>query len=153
MAELQTQNNGQVLDDLSGKYLTFMIQDTIYGIELLNVIEILSIQAITRVPRIPDYIKGIINLRGRIVPVIDMRIKFNQPEKSYDERTCIIVIELNDMQVGLIVDQVSEVLTVDNSELEEIPQFSSINNSQYLKSIGKLPSKLILNIDCEMILK
>jgi len=154
MSELQNQvMELQNQDDLLGKYLTFMIDDTLYGIELLYVIEILSIQAITRVPGVPAHIKGIFNLRGQIVPVIDMRLRFNKPEKEYDERTCIIVVDYNDNQVGLIVDQVAEVLSLESSNLEKIPQFSNINNNQYLKSIGKLPSKNILNIDCEMILK
>ncbi len=137
-----------VMDDLQGKFLTFYIEDTIYGIELLHVIEIISIQNATRIPSVPVYIKGIINLRGKIVPVIDVRMKFKQPERAYDEKTCIIVVVIEDMQVGLIVDRVSEVVTVDQPELANPPELGTTSNEKYLQSIATVGEKVILNIDC-----
>lgn len=140
--------SNEVLDDLDGRFLTFYIGDTVYGLELLHVIEIISIQAITRVPNLPIHIKGIINLRGKIVPVIDIRLKFGLEERAYDEKTCIVVVVMDDMNIGLIVDSVSEVATIDRNELAIPPQFGSINTSQYLQSISKVGEQVILNIDC-----
>lgn len=137
-----------VMDDLQGKFLTFHIDDTIYGIELLHVIEIISVQNATRIPNVPAYIKGIINLRGKIVPVIDVRLKFKQPERAYDEKTCIIVVVIEDMQVGLIVDRVSEVATVDQAELANPPELGTTSNEKYLQSIATVGEKVVLNIDC-----
>ncbi len=137
-----------VMDDLQGKFLTFHIEDTIYGIELLHVIEIISIQNATRIPNVPTYIKGIINLRGKIVPVIDVRLKFKQSERVYDEKTCIIVVVIEDMQVGLIVDRVSEVVTVDQAELANPPELGTTSNEKYLQSIATVGEKVVLNIDC-----
>lgn len=142
-------------DDLTGKYLTFFIGDATYGVELTNVIEIIGIQSVTAVPGIPSYIKGIINLRGRIVPAIDVRHKIGMEEKAYDERTCIIVISWEDSIVGLIADSVSEVLTLDGGEISELPDFTnspSGSENKYLTSVTKLGNKLILNLDCDKFL-
>lgn len=137
-----------VMDDLQGKFLTFYIEDTIYGIELMHVIEIISVQNATRIPNVPAYIKGIINLRGKIVPVIDVRLKFKQSERAYDEKTCIIVVVIEDMQVGLIVDRVSEVVTVDHAELADPPELGTTSNEKYLQSIATVGERVVLNIDC-----
>lgn len=136
-------------DDLSGRFLTFYIEDTIYGIELLHVIEIISIQSITQVPHVPHYIKGIINLRGKIVPVIDVRLKFNLEERAYDEKTCIIVVIIEDMHVGLIVDSVSEVATINQENMAQPPEFKNSRTNKYLQSISQVGEAVILNIDCE----
>lgn len=138
----------ETLDDLNGRFLTFYIGDSIYGLELLHVIEIIGVVSITKVPNVPAYIKGIINLRGKVVPVIDVRLKFNQFEKEYDEKTCIIVVDIEDMHVGLIVDSVSEVVTVDKGDLAEPPEFSSGISNRYLQSVANINGRVILNIDC-----
>lgn len=145
---MEENNVNAVMDDLQGKFLTFYIDETVYGIELLNVIEIISVQTATRIPNVPAYIKGIINLRGKIVPVIDVRLKFKQPERAYDEKTCIIVVVIEDMQVGLIVDRVSEVATVDQEDLADPPSLGTTNNEKYLQSIATINNKVVLNIDC-----
>ncbi len=136
------------LDDLSGRYLTFYIDDTFYGIELLHILEIISIQSITSVPGLPHYYKGLVNLRGKVVPVIDVRLKFNQEERSYDEKTCIIVVTIQDMQVGLIVDSVAEVVTIGENQKNEPPKLAG-NGARYLSSIARVEDKVILNIDCD----
>lgn len=146
---MEDQFGSEVLDDLSGRYLTFYIGNAVYGIELLHVIEIISIQSITTVPHVPHYIKGIVNLRGKIVPVIDVRLKFNLEEKEYDDKTCIIVVVIDDMHVGLIVDSVSEVATVENDQLATPPEFSDGNTNKYLNSVSNINGRLILNIDIE----
>ncbi len=135
-------------DDLAGRFLTFYINDVIYGIGLSMVIEIISIQEITRIPNLPAYTKGIINLRGKIVPVIDVRLRFGLPEKEYDDMTCIIVVHLDDMNIGLIADQVYEVTAAEDTMLRSLPEFNDKKSSTFLESIGKLGSDLILNIDC-----
>lgn len=145
-----------VRDDLKGRYLTFYIDKTLYGIELTHVIEIIEIssinseQPITHVPSLPHYMKGIINLRGKVVPVIDVRLKFEQEERPYDDSTCIIVVLIHDMQVGLIVDIVQEVVNVDSDNCNASPDTGKNRNSEhYLSSIAKIGDKVILNIDCE----
>lgn len=140
-------------DDLSGKYLTFCIGDKNYGVELMHVLDIISIQSVTRVPSTPHYVKGIINLRGKIVPVIDVRLRFGIEERAYDERTCIIVLNLNDMQVGLIVDQVSEVLNTDRVEISALPEFATVNSNQFIQSIAKTADRLVIILDCETFLQ
>jgi len=138
-------------DELAGRYLTFRLGENTYGVELMKVIDIITIQAITSVPYVPDYVKGIINLRGKIIPVIDMRIKFGLPPVGYDDRTCIIVIEMDRIQVGMIVDTVSEVLTFDAESLTLIPEFDRYNNNKYLSSIGRVGDKLVMNLNCQKI--
>lgn len=137
-------------DDLSGRFLTFHIGSSVYGLALLHVIEIIKVQPTTGVPNVPSYIKGVINLRGKIVPVIDVRLKFDMEELDYNEKTCIIVVDIRDMQVGLIVDSVSEVVTVENENLSAPPEFGSGGaNNRYLSSIAQIGERIILNIDCD----
>ncbi len=138
----------EAIDDLNGRFLTFYIGDAIYGIELLHVIEIVPLSPITKVPNVPDYIKGIINLRGKIVPVIDVRLKFCQPEKEPDEKTCLIIVDIEGMHVGLIVGGVAEVVTIDKEDLAAPPDVSTNMSNRYLQSIAKIGDRVILNIDC-----
>lgn len=138
----------EAIDDLNGRFLTFYIDDAIYGIELLHVIEIVAVSPITKVPNVPNYIKGIINLRGKIVPVIDVRLKFCQPEKEHDDKTCLIIVDIEGMHVGLIVGGVAEVVTVDKDNLAAPPDVSTNVSNRYLQSIAKIGDRVILNIDC-----
>ncbi len=137
------------IDDLNGRYLTFYIAEAIYGLELKHVIEIIKMEPITPVPNVAYYIKGIINLRGKIVPVIDVRTKFSLEGVPYDDKTCIIVVVINDMQVGLIVDQVSEVVSAEQAVLTTPPTAGGNNASKYLSSIATFGNRVVLNIDCE----
>lgn len=146
MSEIISQ---ETLDDLNGRFLTFYIGRSIYGIELLHVIEIIKIQSITQVPGVPHYVKGIINLRGKIVPVIDVRLKLDQEPRDYDDKTCIVVVIIDDMQVGLIVDSVSEVANIDASTLSQPPELSNGYTNSYLKSVSQIGEKVILNLDCD----
>ena len=147
--QVNTTVDEEVLDDLKGRYLTFYIGDTFFGIELLHVIEIISVQPITRVPNLPAYIKGIINLRGKVVPVIDVRLKFNQEEIEYDDKTCIIIVTIDDMHVGLIVDSVAEVVSISKTENAPPPKLGSTSTDNYLSSIAKVGNHVIMNIDCQ----
>lgn len=137
---------------ISEKYLTFYIEDTIYGIAIENVIEIIGVEKTTVVPGIPHYIKGVINLRGRIVPIIDARLKIGKFEKEYDERTCIIVINWKDTMVGLIVDSVADVSDFNNDQLSKLPDFADVNSNGYLSSVCKIGDKLVLIFDCDKLL-
>ena len=139
----------EVRDDLHGRYLTFYIGDTLYGIELMHVIEIISVQPTTRVPGLPPYIKGLINLRGKVVPVIDIRLKFHQEERPYDDKTCIIVVTIDDMNVGLIADAVAEVADIDQSLTSPPPELGTADGERYLRSVAKVGDRVILNIDIQ----
>ena len=140
-------------DDLTGRFLTFYIDNAVYGIELTHVIDIISAQEVTNVPSTPASVKGIINLRCSIVPVIDVRLKFNILEREYDDHTCFIVVDIDDMQVAIVVDTVDEVVNLDNQVTASLPEFNNVNTKEYLRSISKVDNHLVLNLDCEKFLE
>ena len=135
------------------RYLIFRVVDDELGIAIDYVIEIISMQSITMVPELPGYMIGVINLRGTIIPVMDARLRFSQPAAEYDERTCIIVIQLNDTQLGLVVDTVEEVLIISDDKIVDPPnsERGSSGASQYVKGIVKLPSGIKQIVDCQAI--
>jgi purine-binding chemotaxis protein CheW len=139
-------------DEMKGRFLTFQIGDEMFGIGLKNVMEIVGIQPITEVPEMPDYFKGIINLRGRIIPVMDIRLRFKKPEKAYNDRTCVIIVCFAGVSIGLIVDCVSEVLTIPDEDIVEKPEINARESHGYVKNIGKIGDKVALLIDCEKLL-
>ncbi|GAA0178110.1 chemotaxis protein CheW [Clostridium sediminicola] len=139
-------------DTQKGKFLTFSLDKESYGIEILYVTEIVGIQSITEVPELPDYIKGIINLRGKIIPVMDVRLKFKKSSKEYNDRTCIIVIDLDELSIGLIVDSVSEVLAIPDDDIIPPPNLNK-QGKKYIKSIGKTGNNVTLILDCERLLE
>ncbi len=139
-------------DTQKGRFLTFSIEKECYGIEIRYVTEIIGIQAITAIPELPEYVKGIINLRGKIIPVIDVRFRFKKQPKEYNDRTCIIVVDIKDISIGLIVDSVSEVLTIPDEDIVEPPQMNKGFNNRYIKKIGKVGSDVKLLLDCEKLL-
>ncbi len=136
-----------------GKYLTFTLASEDYGIGILKVKEIIGIMAITTVPQTPDYVKGVINLRGKVIPVIDLRLKFAMEDMAYTERTCIIVVEIsgggNKIMMGILVDSVSEVLNIKSSDIEDTPNFGSQLNTDYILGMAKMGErvKILLEID------
>jgi len=139
-------------DTQKNRFLTFSLGKESYGIDIRYVIEIIGMQTITIVPELPDYVKGIINLRGKIIPVIDVRIKFKKEEKEYTDRTCVIVVDINNISVGLIVDSVAEVMTIPDEDLADPPHVNSGFNNRYIKKIGKIGSDVKLILDCEKLL-
>ncbi len=141
--------NEVVVDDLKGSYLTFFVDESVYGVELYNVIEIISIQAITVVPHVPEYVKGIINLRGKIVPVIDVRTKFALNIREYDDHTSIVVLNYQDMQLGIIVDRVSDVVNANNSAMVGLPNLGEVERNKYLGNVMKIGDRLVLTIDLD----
>ncbi len=122
---------GGGVKELAGKYLTFALADEEYGIGILKVREIIGLMEITAVPQTPTYVKGVINLRGRVIPVLELRIKFDMATQEYTDRTCIIVVEVDSgegtIQVGMLVDSVSEVLNITAEEIEPPPSFGTAN--------------------------
>lgn len=132
-----------------GKFLTFLLQDEEYGLEILKVREIMGIMNITPVPQTPAYVKGVINLRGQVIPVVGLRLKFGLPEQEYDQKTCIIVVDVNGTLMGIVVDTVSEVLDIPTSNIEPPPSFGSEINLEYIMGMGKVDGnvKILLEID------
>lgn len=139
-------------DTQKGKHLTFALGNEIYGIEIKYVTEIIGIQKVTEVPEVPDYVKGIINLRGKIIPVIDVRLRFKKEPLEYNDRTCIIVVEIRDISLGLIVDSVSEVITISETDTVLPPDASTGFNNKYIKGIGKVGDEVKLLIDCNKLI-
>jgi purine-binding chemotaxis protein CheW len=152
-AARQLQQDSNTLQDKEGKYLTFTLAAEDYGLEILKVREIIGMMDITAVPQTPDYVKGVINLRGRVIPVIDLRLKFGLEAAEYGERTCIIVVEVQGaagaVQMGVVVDSVSEVLNISGDDIEPPPSFGSRLRTQYILGIAKAKGtiKILLDID------
>lgn len=153
MVDLTTQEHLDGGEDTQkDKYLTFSLDKEEYGIEIKYVREIVGLPEITKIPEAPPYIKGIINLRGNIIPVLDVRARFKKTEIEYNERTCTIVIEVNKNAVGLIVDTVAEVLSIPERDVVTPPQLGNKYQSQFIKGIGKVGGKVKLLLDCEKLL-
>ena len=140
-------------DTQHGRFLTFSVGREIFGIEIRYVTEIIGIQPITEIPEVPDCVKGIINLRGKIIPVIDVRLKFKKAAVEYNDRTCIIVIDIKEVSIGLIVDNVVEVLSITDENIVEPPDYKTGFHSRYIKGIGKVENAVKLLLDCEKLLK
>ncbi|SHH83022.1 chemotaxis protein CheW [Clostridium grantii] len=138
-------------DTQKGKFLTFSLGSEMYGVEILYVTEIVGVQPITVVPELPDYIKGIINLRGKIIPVMDARLKFKKAAMEYNDRTCIIVIDMDEISIGLIVDSVSEVMNIPEEDLVAPPKLTK-DGKKYIKNIAKTGDNITLILDCAKLL-
>ena len=139
-------------DERPLKVLTFTVGDSTYGIELELVTEIVGIQPITEVPEVPAAVKGIMNLRGRIVPVIDIRSKFGWEEAPYHDRTCIVILEVRDQVVGLIVEAVSEVVAIPRREILQPPGFHANAQDSYIKGIVRIGDQIKMILDCNRLL-
>lgn len=139
-------------DTQKGKILTFSLGSEAYGLEIQYVTEIIGIQEITEVPELPEYIRGIINLRGKIIPVMDVRLRFKKSLNEYNDRTCIIVVDIQDISVGLIVDTVSEVITIQDQDIVPPPELNRGSNNRYIKGIGKVGNEVKLLLDCNKLL-
>ncbi len=138
-------------DTQKGKYLTFSLDYEFFGIEIKHVTEIIGVQTITVVPEMPDYIRGIINLRGKIIPVMDVRLRFRKPYREYNDRTCVIVVELREISIGLIVDRVSEVISIPDSEIVAPPDMNNSGHT-FIKGVGKVGTEVKLILDCDKLI-
>ncbi len=149
----QTGQSGKALLDKEGKYLTFALGSEEYGLEILKVREIFGYMEITAVPQTPHHVKGVINLRGQVIPVIDLRAKFGMETAEVTEETCIIVVEISQgdhtFSTGIVVDHVQEVLDIAGEDIEEAPQFGSSVNTDFILGMGKIGEtvKILLDID------
>jgi len=142
-----------VEDFQDGQFLTFTLGKQTYGIEIRNVTEIIGIQKITDLPDLPDYVKGVINLRGKVIPVLDVRLRFGMEERPYDERTCIIVININDSSVGMVVDTVSEVINIPDENVEPPPKVNKkTNGNVFVKGLGKVEEDVYILLDTQKLL-
>jgi purine-binding chemotaxis protein CheW len=150
---MSTANGANEFDTQKGKNLTFLIEEDSYGLEIKYVKQIIGVQEIAIVPKQPDYIKGVINLRGEIIPIMDMRLKFLKEERPYDDRTCIIVLEISGDTIGIIVDSVSDVLDIADDQISDAPEFDSNIQNKYIRGIARVNNKLIILLDCEELVK
>ena len=141
------------ITDREGKYLTFSMANEEYGIGILKIREIIGMMPITSVPQTPAFVKGVINLRGKVIPVMDLRLRFNMDSIDYNERTCIIVVEIfgqsATVQIGIVVDSVSEVLNIKQDEIEDTPTFGTSLNTDFILGMAKMEGgvKILLDID------
>ena len=143
----------KAVSEREGKYLTFTLAGEEYGIGILKVKEIIGMMTITMVPQTPSFVKGVINLRGKVIPVVDLRLKFGMPAMDYTERTCIIVVEIGKnsgrLLIGIVVDSVSEVLNIKAGDIEDTPNFGSRLQTDYILGMAKTGGgiKILLDID------
>ncbi len=140
---------------LAGKYLTFRLAGEDYGLEILKVKEIIGLMNITRVPRLPECIRGVINLRGKVIPVMDLRAKFRMPQVPDTAETCIVVVDVaredSPVMMGVVVDSVSEVLNIAGADIEDAPSFGASVNTDFLLGIAKSRERVILLLDIEQV--
>ena len=139
-------------DTQKDKYLTFHLAGEDYGIEIQYVIEIIGIQKITDVPDMPAFIRGVINLRGKVIPVMDVRARFRLPDREYDDRTCIIVVNIDETEVGLVVDEVSEVADIPGKNVEPPPRTGKGTGGQYIQGMGKINDSVKILLDVHKLL-
>lgn len=152
-ADAYHEKSQESLGDLAGKYLTFRLGEEDYGLEILKVQEIIGMQEITGIPRTPDFVKGVINLRGKVIPVVDLRLKFGMPEAEISRKTCIIVVQITQetekVIMGIVVDEVSEVLEIGGQEIEPAPAFGTQVDTNFILGMAKTENavKILLDLD------
>ena len=158
MADKASQADAAIanLKSKAGKFLSFVLGNEEYGLEILKVQEIIGMMNVTHVPRAADYVRGVINLRGKVIPVVDLRLKFGLPGKEDTERTCIIVVQVafdsGDVTMGIIVDEVSEVLDIAGEQMEPAPSFGAAANTDFILGMGKLGEKVVMLLDIDKVL-
>ena len=143
-------------ESMAGKYLTFKLSGETYGLEILKVQEIIGMMKVTRVPRTPVFVRGVINLRGKVIPVVDLRIKFGMDAVEDTERTCIIVVQVDGKSgkiiMGSIVDEVSEVINVEAEQIEPTPDLGTGIDTDFILAIGKVEQKVVMLLDVNKVL-
>ncbi|MDP4132689.1 MAG: chemotaxis protein CheW [Bacillota bacterium] len=152
MAHVLNEDNLIEEDTVANKYLLFSVDKEIYGAEIKNVEEIIGIQDITHVPQLPEFIKGIINLRGNIIPVGDLRIRFKKEAGSYMGKASIVILNLNEVVLGIIIDNALEVITIMPDEIQLPPEMSSGYKDKYVKGIAKVNEKIVLLLNIQKLI-
>ncbi len=156
MSEQATGNSATIGSALAGKYLTFALENEIYGLDILKVQEIIGMMEVTRVPRAPAYVRGVVNLRGKVIPVVDLRTKFGMGVQEDTVRTCIVVVQANtangELTVGGIVDEVSEVVDIGQGEIEPTPSLAGGGGEEsFVTAIGKVEGKMVMLLDANKV--
>jgi purine-binding chemotaxis protein CheW len=145
-------NNDLDVEGRGGKFLTFFLAGEEYGIEILKVHEIIGMMSITAVPRTPEFIRGVINLRGKIIPIIDLRLKLDMEATEQTDETCTIVVQAGELEIGVVVDKVSEVLDIASGDIDDAPAFGGDVRSDYILGIGKSEGRVKLLLDIDRVL-
>ena len=145
-------HHAEIEDTQKDKFLTFRIAEEDYGIDIRHVTEIIGIQKITEVPDMPNFIKGVINLRGKVIPVMDVRARFKLSSREYDERTCIVVVNINDRATGLVVDRVNEVADIPAAQVEPAPSGGQKASGNYILGLGKIGDSVKILLDVSRLL-
>lgn len=151
-ASFEDTSAGTVTEEKLNKYLTFALGNEEYGLEILKVREIIGLMDITRVPRMPDFVRGVINLRGKIIPVIDLRLRFGMSEQEDTKETCIIVVDLEKLLIGVVVDKVSEVLDIIADKIEGAPDFGISVDTEFILGVGKCDDNVVMILDIAKVL-
>ena len=142
----------QDIEVIENQFLTFKINSEQYGVGIAFVMEIIEMIKVTPIPEMPDFIKGVINLRGKVIPVMDIRARFSMEEREYDDRTCIIVVKLEELEIGIIVDTVSEVVNIPKGQIEPAPQISKENEKKFVMGMGKIGDDVTILLDLDKML-
>ena len=154
MAEQAASGAAMAVDssERAGKYLTFVLAEEVYGLEILKVREIIGMMPITDVPQTPGHVRGVINLRGKVIPVVELRLKFGMPPTEDTEETCIIVVDVNGIEMGTVVDKVYEVLDIKEQEIEDAPAMGLDVNTDFILGMGKADEKVTILLDISKVL-
>ena len=134
------------------QFVTFTLAEEEYGVDILRVQEIIGYKGFTKIPRVADFIKGVLNLRGTVVPVVDLRRKFAMDEKDYDKFTVIMIVEVAGRVIGIIVDAVSDVVSLDSDDIQPTPRFSEKIRTEFIKGMGRKEDKFIILLDIDKVL-
>lgn len=159
MSENKSEAIGQAMAEMTaraGKYLTFKLGEEEYGLEILKVQEIMKMVDVTKVPKTPEFVRGVINLRGKVIPVVDLRLKFDMTGRDTTDKTCVIVVQIShgsgSLTMGTIVDEVSEVLDIGAEQIEAAPEFGTSVNTDFILGMGKVAKKVIMLLDIDKVL-
>ncbi|MHC4885916.1 MAG: chemotaxis protein CheW [Planctomycetota bacterium] len=141
-----------VMGSRAGKYLTLRLGEEVYGVDVLSIQEIIGVMEVTSVPQTPAFVKGVINLRGKVIPVVDLRLKFGMEEADHNQETCIIVVNVNDTLMGIIVDTVNEVMDIEEGQIEDPPRFGVSVDTAFILGMGKLEERVVILLNIERVL-
>ncbi|CAG1004839.1 Chemotaxis protein CheW [Methylophilaceae bacterium] len=146
------ENTGSQSASTAGEYLTFVLGTESYGLEILKVQEIRGYDAVTKIANTPDFIKGVINLRGKIVPIVDLRVKFNMGKIEYNEFTVVIILNLNGRVVGIVVDGVSDVMALNDAQIREVPDLVTSIDTKYIMGLATVDTQMLILVDIERLM-
>ena len=157
MSQVEEKVNKRIMENdnrevETNQFVTFLIAGEVYGVEVLRVQEIIGMTGITHVPNSMHFMKGVINLRGTVVPVVDMRLRFEMEEKDYDNFTVILIVEVKGYMIGMIVDSVADVVDIPVKNIQDTPHFSASIQTDYIKGIGRIDEDLVIVLDVDRIL-